>query len=511
MIAGEGTAASRYTKLSPERDPYLEMAYRASELTIPSLFPRSGLKGKVNKTWQGIGSRGVNNLAAKLTLALLPPNAPFFRYVVNELAVEKENQEDLLTEINLTLSKIERAMMREIEASGDRIAIGQALKHCLVSGNVLLHVAEEGTRMFTLDTYVVRRDPNGNVREIITVEAVEPSDLPEEFVAGLDPQTREVNDQAKTVKLYTRIWRDRKKFRWYQEAFGKTIEGTEGNSPLEKCPWIPLRMNPVAGESYGIPYVEEFAGDLASLEAITQALVEGAAAAAKVLIIVDPNGSTSAKMIAEAENGAVIEGNAADAQVLQMQKYADFRTAGELAQRLERRLELAFLLNTSVQRDAERVTAEEIRLVAKELNEGLGGVYSVLSQEFQLPYVRRREALMSRAGNIPSLPKKYVQPAIVTGIEALGRGNDKAKLVMFIRTLADTIGPDMLAQYVKVEELIARIALADGIDTNNLIRTEEEIAAQGQEAQMAQLIEQLGPNAVNQLGSMMQQQGAPAE
>ena len=32
--------------------------------------------------YQGIGARGVNNLASKLSLALMPPNSPFFRFMV---------------------------------------------------------------------------------------------------------------------------------------------------------------------------------------------------------------------------------------------------------------------------------------------------------------------------------------------------------------------------------------------------------------------------------------------
>ena len=38
-------------------------------------------------------------------------------------------------------------------------------------------------------------------------------------------------------------------------------------------------------------------------------------------------------------------------------------------------------------RSAERVTAEEVRYMAQELETALGGVYSILSQEFQYPFV----------------------------------------------------------------------------------------------------------------------------
>ena len=48
-------------------------------------------------------------------------------------------------------------------------------------------------------------------------------------------------------------------------------------------------MNHVDGECYGRGRVEEFIGDLKSLEALSQALVEGSAAAAKVVFTVSPS------------------------------------------------------------------------------------------------------------------------------------------------------------------------------------------------------------------------------
>ena len=54
-----------------------------------------------------------------------------------------------------------------------------------------------------------------------------------------------------------------------------------------------------------------------------------------------------------------------------------------------RRLGAAFLLNTAVTRDAERVTAQEIRMQAQELESSLGGVYSRLANELQLPLAKR--------------------------------------------------------------------------------------------------------------------------
>ena len=182
-------------------------------------------------------------------------------------------------------------------------------------------------------------------------------------------------------------------------------------------------------------YVEEYIGDLRSLEALTRAIVEGSAASSKVLFLVRPNGTTKQATLAQAPNGAIVQGDANDVTTLQVQKYNDFRVAQETALRITERLQFAFLLNSAVQRNAERVTAEEVRYMAQELETALGGVYSILSQEFQLPLVKLLLARLERTGKMPKMPKDAVKPQIVTGIEALGRGQDLNKLSQFLQML----------------------------------------------------------------------------
>ena len=52
-------------------------------------------------------------------------------------------------------------------------------------------------------------------------------------------------------------------------------------------------------------------------------------------------------------------GDANDVSTLQLQKFNDFRVAQETIRTLTERLSYAFLNNSAIRRDAERVTAEE--------------------------------------------------------------------------------------------------------------------------------------------------------
>lgn len=520
----EGPAAQRYAQLEHFRDPFLLRARQCSELTIPALIPPQDWSGtsELYTPFQSVGARGVNNLSSKLLLTLFPPNTPFFRYRIDEFSVEKmEQNENLKTKIETGLGKMERSIVNEIETTADRVPAFEAIKHLVVGGNILAYIPPQGSmKIFHLSKYVVKRDPSGNVLEIITKEMIAPSALPEKIRAMIEAiesveykRAEKKGEQGavatgsddKVCPLYTYVRRQDGNWRVHQEIKGRTIPGSYGTYPLDKCPWMALRFTVIDGEDYGRGYVEEYLGDLRSLEGLAQAIVEGSAAAAKVLFLVNPNGTTKIRDVSDAPNGAVRAGNAADVTTLQMQKYNDFNIASQTSAKIEQRLAMAFLLNSAIQREGERVTAEEIRVMAKDLEDALGGIYSLLSQDFQLPYVNRRSFQMQKEGRLPRLPKGMVRPSIVTGLEALGRGNDLQKLDAFLAGAAQVLGPQVIAQYLNVSEYLERRATALGIETKGLIKDAETIAAEQQQAQKQQMMQQFGPDAMKIMGGIVQE------
>lgn len=488
MLNGK-TCAGRYEQLAVEREMFLNRARDCSEVTIPTLIPPSGHSAatEYRTPYQGIGARGVNNLASKLLLSLLPPNSPFFRLQVDDFTLaELAGQEGARAKVEEALNQIERSVMTEIETTGLRSPVFEALKHLIVGGNVLVYLPKAGgIRVFRLDSYVVKRDPFGNVLEIITKEEVSPAVLEdsEKELLGDTGDTKEgYNDK---VAIYTHMYLEGNRWKMYQEIKGQMVPNSNGSWPIDKSPMIPLRWTRIDGEDYGRSYVDEYLGDLISLEGLSKAIVEGAAASAKVLFMVNPNGTTRMRDIAQADNLAVVSGNANEVTVLQTQKQSDMRVAYDANATITERLSYAFLMNSAVQRSGERVTAEEIRFMAGELEDALGGVYSILSQEFQLPLVNRLMDRMTKSKRLPTLPKGVVRPAIVTGLEALGRGHDLNKYNAFLQALAP-IGPEAVAQYMNVGDYITRIGTSLGIDMDGLIKDEQQLQAEEQAAMEAQ-------------------------
>lgn len=504
---------SMYSKLEIDREIYLERARDCAELTIPHLYPpKSANEATTYPTpYQSVGSRGVTNLASKLMLALFPPQAPFFRLDVDEL-VYKQIQGDPQQKATLEqgLAKIEKAVMDSIEEKNDRVAVYEAIKHLIVSGNVLLKLDDNGLRVYRLENYVVKRDPQGRVLKIIIKESVSPTTLPKKYLGKVMNETK-LNEETKTLSLYTCVTRTKKNYYVHQEI--NKVKVFETSYDFDKLPYIALRFNRIDGMNYGRGHCEMFLGDLKSLEGLTRAILEGSSASSKMLFMVAPNGTTRASQIAKAPNGAIIEGSAGDVSVLQANKFADFRVALETMNRIEQRLQFAFLLNASVQRQAERVTATEVQLVANELQDALGGVYGILTTEFQLPYINAKLAMLKSDGLLPELPKKIVKTKIIVGMEALGRASDRLRLLQFMADLSNTLGAETLARYINLDDAIKKFAVANGIDTQGLIKSADQIAQETQQAQQQQLAQQTlaDPRVAIEAGKAMREEGVSAE
>ena len=499
-----GTAAQRYEQLRVDRDTPLMRGRDCSKVTIPGLIEDEnyGDAGRLPTPYQSLGARGVGHMTSKLAVTLFPTNENFFKLEIDSLAILASNQDpQMITEFDSALVKVEQAVMRQFETLGGRAAMHEALKHLLVGGNVLLYISDEGIKVIHLDSYVLCRDPMGNVTEIVVEEEIFRDALPEEY---LEEDEEDDDDMEKRmVKIYTCIKFMDDQCHWYQEIKGKEVPGTHGKCAADVAPWIALRQDRVDSEMYGRSYVEQYYGDLLALENLYKAILEASASLSKVLFLCNPNGTTRPRTLSQASNGSIVQGNAADVTVLQAAgKSQDLQIANQTIERIENRLAFAFMLNTAIQRPGERVTAEEIRYMAQELDAGISGLYSILSRELQLPLVRRLIHILRRKRKLPDFPRSEVtgEPLIkekaVTGIEAIGRGDDRNKLIDFIQTANQALGPQAMAQFLNVEEALRRLAASGSIDTTNLVKTkaqlQQEATAQAeaeQQAQQQQLLE----------------------
>ena len=237
-------ARQRYNELSSHREQFLNVAYECAELTIPTLLMRNegdALYNSFQTPWQSVGAKGVTTLSSKLMLGLLPPSTSFFKLQLDDSNLGVEIPAEAKSELDLSFAKIERMIMESIAASTDRVQIFAALKHLVVTGNALVYMAKDGMKVYPLNRYVVERDGNGNVVEIVTKERVSKKllGLPELDDDGVNDDSKGDYKGTKDVDVYTCVKLNDNGWRWHQEANDTILPDSVGKAPKDKTPWLP--------------------------------------------------------------------------------------------------------------------------------------------------------------------------------------------------------------------------------------------------------------------------------
>lgn len=523
--------AEEYQDLKQDRQPYLDKAKEAAKYTIPSLIAdratqkqtRSNVK--IETPNQSIGADGVNNLSAKITTTMLPPNQTFFKFSMDSVTirqqatVEGSDKSKFEQDVNKGLSIIEKNLLDYQEQSGDRVCVGEAIKHQLIAGNVfLVHDPKDGLRYYPLDRFCVKRDYCGNVLKAITEETVGfyalPKDIQDEVMVKILEKRAKKNDKSdvlledEELTLYTGFRRGDKHWTVCQEVEGIKLPASKGKYPLEICPFMALRYTAIDGESYGRGLIEEYIGDISYLDTLSLAIKQASLAGSKLVMLVNPNGLTKIKHLSEAKNGGFALGRIEDVQPLQANKYYDLQVAQAEADKIERRLNRIFVMKAAIQRQAERVTAEEIRVMAQDLEEALGNYYSIMCKEFQKAYVKITFHHMKKEKGkmLPDLIRdKSIKLTVTTGLEALGRSSDLNKLITFWDVMGK-VAPVAVQLGGKIEPIANTIAASLNLDIDGFFYSEEERAEQAKQAQQQSLLEKTAPNLINKYGDALMQQ-----
>jgi len=498
------SAKDRYEQLKPLRSQALYAAEKAAALTIVTAVPefqedsdRSNTgRERLPAPYQMVGAEGVNNLSSKITLAWLPPSQSFVRLKVSDADLEAAG-ESVRVEIEADLLTVERAVMDDVEVRKARPVFHEAIKHLLMAGNACMSlIPGKSMRLYPLSSYVTVWDEENNLIELVIEERLTWATLPADLVPKLSVVEPGEHKPDDTVLLHTWAVRAGGKFKTHQEVgnSGLVVENSEASYDIDTFPYFPARWAISSTHPYGFGLIEEYQGALEQLEGLTQAISEGVAASVKVVFLVNPNGTTRADELARTENGGFAEGSEEDVSVLQVQKQADLSVAAATRDELKRDLSRVFLLNSAVTRNAERVTAEEIRLLQLELDTALGGVFASLGQTFSLWLVRVIMKDLAKRKQIPNL-SKIVKPTIVTGIEALGRGHEVNRLAQAIGLLTQ-LGVPLDQAGLKIPEVSKAVLVGSGVDIKDILMTPEELQAQQQQLQQQQLIDSVGSDVV---------------
>lgn len=487
MSGVQYTAASEWSRLNNLRSGLLDKAERLAEITLPQVCPDDSYDAGRDSLTNGVTSLGAQlatNLNNKLMLAMFPASRPFFRLAMSEADTQELLEKTGLTMDILTdsLAQGERDALLQLEMSGGREGLYEAMNHLIVVGNILMDSRDKDTLCFHhLKEYVCQRDSKGVPLDIILKQQMTVRELSGEAAAYLPDHY--FHNPQQTVARYTWLCREGDRYRmseWIDDVrlpdnkFGGRYK--IGDEPLHALTWrLPLKQH------YGVGRVEEYFCDLGAYENTSEALSDGAILASQFRWALNPAGMTRPEDFQNAANGSVVPGVAGDVQLIFANIGQQLNTVLSVSQVFERRLGAGFLMNSAVTRDAERVTAEEIRIQAQELESTLGGVYSRIARDIQIPIANW---LMKKA-NL-SIKGTKLRPVIITGLDALSRNADLERLLQFLSNITGLSQiPPQVRLRLQESNIITDIAAGLGINSKRYVASDDEV-----QARLAQLQEQ---------------------
>lgn len=491
--------ADLYQARVSDREPFLRRGRKYAALTVPHICPPTGSNGHRDQDprAQSYGAKLTKNLASKLLMSFLPPGGGAFTLGVPLKKLVESGTLSVPPDLARPLALCTKLANDKIETLRWRRPTFTSLLHLIITGNVCEHMQPDGRiKLYRLDQYVVSRDWSGQQLEVIVCEKQKVRALPQELRSKVKPGVKE----DETVSLYS-LFRDNLDgtYTVRQDLDDEIVTPETKYTGL--IPVQALRWTEAPEEDYGRGHVEDHFDDLNSLEMHCGHMLEAGAAGSMHYVFVRPNaaGGNLRKRIEQARNGSIISANPDDVSGFNLDTSGAMNTTAAEIERISRSLAAAFLLTSDLRRDAERVTAFELRQLAQELESALGGVYSLLSSEMQAWRLNKLIAQMRSRGELPDFGDEDVTVTVTTGIEALGRDETLNKVQAAFQLLAQagTI-PPIVEDHIKFDELLSPGMTALGFA--QAVRSSAEVderVSQRQQAEMMQKVAQsmAGPAA----------------
>lgn len=473
-----------------------------SKWTVASVFPTINQNlhkygnEVLQRDYQSLGAILVNNLTAKLAKLLFPVGVSFFRIkntpVLQEF-VQKLNAKSK-SAYQKTLTEIENSAAQRILYNAGYSQIHQLLRTLIVTGNALVRRNNNSITVFSPKNFTLLRDNDGTVLDCILLEKISHSRLPQDL--KLNPalnRSQEFDDH----KLYTRI----KRLKDGTHQVSQQIDGVPVGSPIiyakDLCPYIPVAWSVINGDSYGHGLVQDYAGDFAKLSILSQAMAKYQIDACKVINLVKPGSTGDIDSLAAAQSGQFVWG---DPQVIQKFSGGDTAFIKALLQDINviiQRLSASFMYSANT-RDAQRVTAQEIRQKVAQADQALGGVYSQLSEEIHKPL-----AYLLIAEYDPNfqaaIKADVLDLTVLTGTAALGRSADIQRLLSAVQVLSVLIPAcTQLSRRFDTEKIIDKVLTDKGVSLEQVMKSKDQLEQEAQQyQQQMQMLQQAQAGATN--------------
>lgn len=489
------TLSQLWVSMDAEKGDLVARSEQYAVWTIPYICPQSDNPdhSDMEKGDVAIGPRLVNHLANKVVDTMFPHDRPFFAVALTPDTRRKlreemgEEGEAVFAEtVRSQTAMVEEAAVRTMRLTEYRPQAVEAMKHQIITGNALIRRMEDGRRIiYGVKDFCVRRTISGVPYEILLKDAKLFGSLDPAIQAAVkerDPGIKQTDE----VVLYTHYIKKPGASRWTmrQAVNDVPVQTFKMYRPVD-LPVLTMTWNLARGANYGRGLVEDHATAFHQIDALTKAMIDMVGIMADIKFFVDPASVVDPVELNNSARGSYHMGRDGDVTTNISAKQFAIGEVRQIIQDRERELSQAFLLNSSGVRDAERVTAEEIRFIAMELESAFGGLYSRLALEWQKHEADYAVSQLNFA-DIGSQVSAF-EVVVTTGLESLSREGQLDNLRRAIgdlqmldavpEELRATLNPQKFASFVFTNHAVKFKEFQftqDEMNQNNTARMEEQ-------------------------------------
>jgi hypothetical protein len=504
----------RWDKLSLDKAGALTLCEEYARWTLPYMFPAVGANAstEMQLAKDSIGAKAVNHLSNKVVSTLFPAQTIFFRLKLDAetraliakamqaagaptVEDAKAEMSKAMVQVDTELAEAEKTANEYMDMVAYRPQATTAAKLLIITGNALMyHPKDRPVQVYNLRDYCVQRDLSGTVIEIMTKECK----AFETFSPAIQAQLRDKsipNSHSKeyldtdNVNIYTQVKLENDgKYHVYQCADHVLLDTDGAYFTKKDMPWIPLTWNLIRGEDYGRGLVGDYSGAFHAVNVLSGSLLNIAAVMGDIKFLVRSASHVDIDALNNSASGSYHAGNKDDVTCIEVNKLNDAQFIATMIERYEKQINEAFLLMSA--RQAERVTAEEIRRDANELETSNGGIYSSLAMSWQVPTAN----IVLEQSGFEGL-NDGIMPQIVTGMDSLSRAAEIDNLRLFFADLQllNTVPEDIRAG-IDVPGLMQVIGTARQVEYKSFTKTAAQMQAE-QEAALAQQQQMLATEA----------------
>jgi hypothetical protein len=383
----------------------------------------------------------------------------------------------------------------------------QAGRHLIVTGNALLELGKEDMRVYSLRNFCVKRMANGKVHTIAIQECVKFDELEPEVKALVPGKNRDAE-----VRLYRVICRqDNGSYHMRQAVDEVQLPDDRfgGKWPEAKLPYRVLAWDLADEADYATGLVEDYIGDFEALSALSESSLDGAVLTTEMRWLLNPGSSMTIQEFQKSRNGDAIPGQKDDLVAVSGGDPRSIEIALKVIEAYSQRIARGFLLQSALTRNAERVTAEEVRALAMELETAHGGVYSQLGVSWQGPVAHWCLASIDLSVNGADF-----EVTVITGLEALTRNAQLEKLRAALGDLAllEQL-PDGLKARLNYQAIAGFVGAGRGINLLPFLKNDEQVRKEQEQSMRDQAATQAGVAAgeATAQANVAQQQGTPVQ